>query len=218
MKTFDVPHKGIRNALSQLSLMAGKTNYSKNSEVDKLYQLGKAVFSILSIHAQDENEVTLRHLEEKLPGSSNHDKDEHQLIEAKQRQLEDQLQEIYALSQSGGAIGGQGDEFYSRLNDFHSLYLTHMAEEEKDTQPLLWQYFTDEELAAHRREIISRNAPEVLLTWFRFVIPAQSHTERVMLLSGFKANAPQLFFQQGMQVIGMALPDHEFEQLQQALL
>jgi hypothetical protein len=34
MKTYDVPHKGLRNALSQLSLMAGKTNYSNQQEVE----------------------------------------------------------------------------------------------------------------------------------------------------------------------------------------
>jgi hypothetical protein len=58
-KTYDVPHKGLRNALSQLSLLAGKTNFSDVREVDVLFELGTNVFKMLSIHAADEDEVTL---------------------------------------------------------------------------------------------------------------------------------------------------------------
>jgi hypothetical protein len=217
LSPFDVPHKGIRNALSQLSLLAGKTNYNNAPEVAALFELGKSVFSILSIHAHDENEGTLRHLEEKLPGASAHDMLEHEQIETLQEELENCLKQLYENSENGAPAGSQGTEFYSRLNDFHALYLQHMAAEEKETQPLLWKFFSDEELADHRREIISRNPPGILLTWFRFVVPAQSHSERIALLKGFKVNAPKAFFQEGMQAIGMVLPDNEFQKLQEAL-
>jgi len=63
MKTYDVPHKGLRNALSQLQLLAGKTDYSNQQEVAHLCQLGDDVFKILTVHATDENEVTLAELE-----------------------------------------------------------------------------------------------------------------------------------------------------------
>ena len=33
---------------------------------------------------------------------------------------------------------------------------------------------------------MARNPPQTLLIWFRFVIPAQSHKERVGLFTGFK--------------------------------
>ena len=65
MKTYDVPHKGLRNALSQASLLAGKTNFADVLEVEILYRLGADVFKILNIHAADEDEVTLAELEKR---------------------------------------------------------------------------------------------------------------------------------------------------------
>jgi len=82
---------------------------------------------------------------------------------------------------------------------------------------LLWQYFSDEELASHREKIMAKNPPSTLLIWFRFVIPAQSHAERLGLLTGFKKMAPAPFFAEGMEVIKQVLTDTEFGYLQSAL-
>ena len=58
----------MRNALSQLQLLAGKTDYSNHQEVEQFYKLGDDVFEILTIHAADENEVTLAELELRYAG------------------------------------------------------------------------------------------------------------------------------------------------------
>ena len=78
MKTYDVPHKGLRNALSQLSLLACKTDYASPQEVAPLYDLGAKVFKILNIHAADENEVTLAELESRYPSGAQHDTHDHE--------------------------------------------------------------------------------------------------------------------------------------------
>ena len=82
---------------------------------------------------------------------------------------------------------------------------------------MLWKYFTDEELAEHRGKIMAKNPPRTLLTWFRFVIPAQSHNERVGLLTGFKKMAPASFFSEAMEVIKQVLTEKEFNELKEAL-
>lgn len=217
MKPYDVPHKGLRNALSQLQLLAGKTDYSHLDEVEQLYHLGEAVFKILTIHARDENEVTLAELEKRCPGCSQHDFDDHEQLHVAQQKLESLLSKIYTASKAGQNAIEDGEEFYLACSEFHGVYLEHTAEEERVTQPLLWQYFTDEELASHRKEIMSKNPPQTLLTWFRFVIPAQRHKENVGLLSGFKAMAPEPFFYEGMQVIQAVLTAQEFDKLKQEL-
>ena len=217
MRTYDVPHKGLRNGLSQLSLLAGRTDYADAAEVERLYRLGSRLFTILTIHAEDENNVTLAQLERRCPGCSQHDLDDHEEIHRAQADLERQLAAIHAGVQQGKNMAGAGAEFYLAFTEFHGEYLEHTAEEERVTQPMLWQYFTDEELAAHRREIMARNPPQTLLTWFEFVIPAQSHGERVGLLSGFKKMAPAAFFGEGMGVIEKVLAPAEFRRLEAAL-
>lgn len=216
-KTYDVPHKGLRNALSQMSLLAGKTNYANPQEIGQLYQLGKDVFRILSIHANDENEVTLAELEKHCPGCSQHDLDDHEHIHLAQAKLEKMLAEIHNDSLSGTDTTEDGAEFYLSFSEFHGEYLEHMAEEERVTQPLLWNYFTDEELAGHRGKIMAINPPQTLLTWFRFVIPAQSHKERVGLLTGFKKMAAPAIFNEGIALIKSVLTENEFKGLNRAL-
>lgn len=217
MKTYDVPHKGLRNALSQLSLLAGKTDYSNPEEVALLYQSGRDVFKILSIHAEDEDAITLAELEERCSGCSDHDKEDHQKIHTLQVNLENTLLKLYNDSKAGQDVSEAGDEFYLALSEFHGIYLEHTAEEERVTQALLWQHFSDEELAAHRSKIIAKNPPDTLLIWFRFVIPAQSHKERLTLLSGFKKMASTEFFNRGTEVIKTVLTQTEFEKLLKAL-
>jgi hypothetical protein len=217
MKTYDAPHKGLRKALSQLSLLAGKTDYSNAPEINELYQLGQDVFSLLHTHAADENEVTLAELETRCPTCSQHDVEDHQKLHQKQDKLEQLLSQIHSQSQAGSNLSQYGAEFYLALSEFHGIYLEHTAEEERVTQPLLWKYFTDEELAAHRARIMAKNPPRTLLTWFRFVIPAQNHAERVGLLSGFKKMAPGPFFEEGIAVVQKVLTAKEYKELECAL-
>lgn len=217
MKSYDVPHKGLRNALSQLSLLAGKTDYSKQREVEELYHLGTDIFKILSIHAADEDQITLLELEERCPGCTDHDKEDHKMIHEKQDELEAMLTNLYRTSKGDERLNELGQEFYLRLTEFHGTYLSHTAEEERVTQALLWNYFTDEELAQHRNKIMAKNPPETLLIWFRFVIPAQSHPERLGLLKGFKKMAPPDFYKAGMKVIQKFISEAEFELLSKDL-
>jgi len=217
MKTYDVPHKGLRNALSQMSLLAGRTNYSIPQDIEQLYTLGMDAFKILTIHAADENDVTLAELERHCPGCSQHDLKDHEEIHAAQDKLEKLLFDIHTGALTEEERVKAGAEFYLSFTEFHGQYLEHMAEEERVTQPLLWQYFTDEDLALHRGRIMAKNPPQTLLIWFRFVIPAQSHGERVGLLTGFKKMAPAPFFNDGMEVIRGVLTTKEFEELNNAL-
>lgn len=217
MKLYDVPHKGLRNALSQVSFLAGKTDYSDPHQVEQLYNLGTDVFKILEIHASDENEVTLAELEKRCPGCSQHDMEDHEQIHIKQHQLEKLLMTIYQDSKSGKDVTEEGAEFYLAFSEFHGEYLEHTAEEERVTQVLLWQHFSDEELAGHRGKIMAKNPAHTLLIWFRFVIPAQTHAERTGLLKGFQKLAPASFFKEGMEVIKKMLAAEDFAKLESAL-
>lgn len=217
MKAFDVPHKGLRNALSQVSLLTGKTDYTNQQEVEILYKLCLDVFKILTIHATDEDGVTLAELEKRCPGSADHDQEDHRKIHTLQNNLEKLIAKIYNCSQLNGDVQAEAEEFYLSFSEFHGMYLKHIAEEERITQLLLWKYFSDEELASHRVKIMSKNPQETLLIWFRFVLPAQNHSERVGLFSGFKKMASPELFAKSMSVVKEVLTKTEFERLSRTL-
>jgi hypothetical protein len=214
MNSFSVPHKGLRNGLGQLSLLAGSIDYNNHLEVEKLYALGITIFQMLTIHAGDEDDIVLAQLEERSPGSTKQNIKEHEQLHIQQHELEDLLEEI---NKGGEDLSVKGAQFYRLLNVFIAQYLLHIDGEEIIIQPLLWQHFTDDELAGHRALIMRKNPPPTLLNWFRFSIPAQSHAERVGLLKGFKMNAPQPFFEQGLGVIKTVLSDQDYRQLTESL-
>jgi hypothetical protein len=68
-----------------------------------------------------------------------------------------------------------------------------------------------------RNKIMGNLSPDILLIWFRFIIPAQSDQERAGLLSGFKKMAPAAFFEQVIQLIKTVLAEKEFDTLMKAL-
>lgn len=212
MRTFDVPHKGIRHGLSQLSLLAGNTDYEDPGAVDILVKTGREVFLLMNTHAQDENDVSLKYLEEKMPGASHHDLEDHVRLHVEQSRLERMLEMINDRTHDFS-----GAEFYSLLAEYHARYLQHMTEEEHVTQQLLWDNFTDEELAAHRAEIMKELPADTLLLWFKYIAPAQSHSERAGLFKGFKANAPRAVFEQTMTVLKTVLSNGHYEKLAREL-
>lgn len=211
-----MPHKGIRNAFSQLIHLAGKTDYNDRRQVEKLYNLGKETFHFLHCHARDENEVTLAALEARAPGASAHDMEDHERIEARQLDLEQALEEIHNTAQQGG-LSAKVSWFYGSLLDFWSDYLKHMAEEETVTQHLLWKHFSDEELAEHRRQIIGRLEPETLVMMLKYIAPALAPAERHGLLKGMKMNAPGPFFEAVNSELQKVLDEEERKSLAQAL-
>lgn len=216
VSSYDVPHKGLRNALAQLSLLAGSTDYNDPTEVRQLHALGSDVFSLLAIHSNDEDEVVLAALELRCPGCGDHDTEDHIRIHRQQEELEHALALLYTASEEGRDVAEAGADFYLLLSEFHGSYLGHMAREERRTQPLLWEHFSDEELVAHRAKIMASNPPETLLTWFRFVLPAQSLKERVGLLQGFGKAVHPDFFAEAMAVAKAVLPREEFDRVQAA--
>lgn len=213
LPVFDVPHKGVRNALSQLSLLAGQTDYTTPAAVTRLYRLGKQVFRMLALHAADENEVSLKHLESRAPGIATHNLEEHEDLEVLQHELETQLEEMHVHSSDGADVSEQGASFYKKFSVLHAAQLEHMLEEEQETQIAMWQYFTDEELLSQRRETIGRNKPEDLCLMLRFIIPAQNHAERVHLLRGMRASAPASLFTTLLGILQEVLPGEEFARL-----
>ena len=67
LKSFEIPHKGLRNLLAQLSFQAGNTDFTDAAQVTRLHELGRTLFQLLTEHARDEDDVLLAALEQRTP-------------------------------------------------------------------------------------------------------------------------------------------------------
>ncbi len=216
VKLFEAAHKGLRNALSQFSYVLGKSDFNSSMDIAKLHSLGKDLFMMLSSHANDENTLILAALEAKVPGSSKHDMDDHERLEHAQNAIEKMLNEIKELNSKGEDALGMGAELYMKFSKFHGDYLLHTVEEETDTQRLLWENFTDQELHAMRGKIIAGFTPEAFEKWQSYIMPAITQSDLLMMLGGMKVNAPEQFTRL-MVMAEKFLPAEEFTAVKEKL-
>lgn len=212
IRSFALPHKALRNALGQFSLRLGHTDFSDSEQLKALKRLGRELFALLNDHVHTENEHTLRHLEERAPRSGDHDRDDHQRLEAVQDELQQRLENC-----NGTETAEFAHIFYLDFSRFHSVYLEHIFEEETVTESLLQQHFSDEELTAHRNAIMQRMDFALLLLWLKYAIPSQQDADNAAMLTGMKANAPETAFRTLIETIRAELPAERFERLMAAL-
>lgn len=208
IKSFAAPHKGLRNVISKFSFQLGHTDFKESLQLRKLKLLGSDMFTLLKDHVNTENGHTLKHLEERVQGASEHDRHDHERLELTQDSLEHQL-ENFTGSESADEI----HSFYLNFSMFQSQYLEHIYEEETVTELLLQQNFTDKELFQHRAAIMQKISFPVMLLWMKYTIPAQSEKESLGMLSGLKVSAPENAFEQVLRVIEAGMTTERYKSL-----
>jgi hypothetical protein len=208
IKSFAAPHKGLRNVISKFSFQLGHTDFDDPPQLSKLKGLGSDMFTLLKDHVNTENNHTLKHLEERVHGASEHDKHDHEKLELIQDSLENQLENF-----TGNESADEIHSFYLNFSMFQSQYLEHIYEEETVTELLLQQHFTDEELLQHRIAIMQKVPFPVMLLWMKYTIPAQSEKESLDMLGGLKANAPKEVFEEVLQAISAEMNAERYKSL-----
>ena len=209
---FSAPHKALRRTMAAFSVLAGQTNFNNNEAIEKLKTMGNEMFLLLSSHANTEDKIILNALEAKLPGSSDHDKQDHIKIEKLQHELEVLLNNL-----NTSVTADEAYDFYLKFAAFHSLYLEHTNEEEMVTQELIWEYFTNEEQLGMRASIIAKMKPEVYAIWLKHIIPAQNETENLAMLGAIRKNMPAENYASIMKVLEQNMPAADFKSLEQKL-
>jgi hypothetical protein len=208
VRSFDLPHKALRNVIAKFSFRLGSVEVTDPKQLESLKQLGEEMFSMLKNHVHTENEHTLRHIESRAPGSGDHDRADHERLEV----IQDDLQ--YWINQlSGSESPDEMHNLYLEFSRFHSQYLEHIFEEETVTEILLQKHFTDDELLQFRTSIMQHMEFPMMLLWLKYAVPAQAEEQSFGLLSGFKTNAPADVFEQVLTVIKSEMTPEAYQRL-----
>ena len=209
LKSLDPPHKGLRNALSKLALIAGKTNYTSINSVEKLQLIAKDVFHLLKDHTATENKFILAPLEKINPSFTKDYYSHHLEIDGIEEQL---LDRIMALN--GQQTNDHGHQLYLDICQFQSHYLKHINEEDIALEAEMQKHFTDEDLMQHQIAIMGEMNFETLLLWFKYIVPARRPEENAQVLIGFKSAAPEAAFNAVIEVIKKEISENEFHEIQ----
>ncbi|MFY8052889.1 MAG: hemerythrin domain-containing protein [Armatimonadaceae bacterium] len=205
LRPLDPPHKGIRNALAQLSLAAGSTAASDTAAVESLVTLCNDVLDFLDEHADFEEKYILEPLEERVPGAGADDHAAHQELETKVQGLRILLSSLTSTPNQDTI-----DAFYTEVVLFQAL-------EEATTERLMMEHFSDEELIGHQIAIMGETSFESLLRMFRFIAPARRLDENLQVMQAFRANAPESAVTAVLATLQNAMPAPQYNALIDAL-
>jgi hemerythrin-like domain-containing protein len=208
MNIYGFPHKGLRNALSQLQFETSKVDISSDQDVSALKALSETVVTLLELHQDAEDSVMLPDIEARAPGSTTHNAREHERLHAMVEAIAHHTQLLTV-----GAGAGAHSELFDAINAFISDYLTHMAEEEHEVNATIWQHFSDDEILGWQGQIMGKLTPEQKMLWFRFIIPALTPFEREIMLGGVRANVPAETYAAILEMLSQYMPEHELAPL-----
>lgn len=208
IRIFLAPHKALRNTMSAFMILTGQTNFKNKKAIEKLKIAGKEMFFLLTSHAETEEKIVLSLLESKLPGASEHDKQDHLKIEKLQHELQ-----IHLNLLSTSVTDNEAHEFYLKFASFFSLYLEHIDEEETVTQKLIWENLSvDEQLGIHTT-IVAKMDPETYMIWMKHMFPAQNETENLVMLAAIQKNMPAERFAALMELLENNMAEKDFSSL-----
>ena len=209
LKSLDPPHKGLRNALSKLALIAGKTNYASVESVKKLQLISKDVFHLLKDHTATENKFILGALEAVNKSFTKDYYTDHVEMDKIEQQLFDRI-----MSLNGEQTNDFGHQLYLDICQFQSHYLEHINEEDVALEAEMQKHFTDEDLMQHQIAIMGEMNFETLLLWFKYIVPARRPEENAQVLSGFKSAVPESAFNAVIDIIKNEVSENELHEIQ----
>jgi hypothetical protein len=188
LKSLDPPHKGLRNALSQFSLLAGNTNYKSKLEIEVLKSLGEELFHLLKNHTKNEDTYILAPLKDKYLEDTTYFENVHCTLDSMELKLKSTL-----ASFDGNQSDEIGHEFYLSFTEFHGEFLKQIANEDRNLETDMQAAFTDEELIQQQVDIMKSMDFPTLLLWFKYIVPARRIEENAQVLTAFKSTGSEAF-------------------------
>jgi hypothetical protein len=82
-------------------------------------------------------------------------------------------------------------------------------------EPLMQELFSDAELQGH--QIAQKTTSDLLLLWFKYIVPARQLSENLQVLTAYRASVPQEQFDIVMTQIERAMAPDSFHVLNRAL-
>ncbi len=180
-------HKGLRKALFDLALAAGKTDYNESIEVKALQHQFEEVVDFLHRHSIMEETFILPVLKSRAPDVAFSDSRKYSRAESALDILEYSLQVIQYSPDEKTTLGRR---FYMDLCDFVAMYLVYMQEEETETTRALATLCTPSELEKVYSNMLNQSSTKERALILKYVLPSVDTPERETLIKGFSSAVP----------------------------
>jgi hypothetical protein len=181
-------HKGIRSMLLDLVVRSGRVDWTDQLEATTFRQDLQSVFALLSSHAHHESEFI-------TPLLVKYAKPVAEILEGAHHEQETQLDSLLAAAHAIESVRPdapvKGHAFVVRLSRIVGEMLVHMADEEDVAMAALWEALDDAAIEAVHQQLVASIAPDKMVAFLRWMIPAMNGEERAAMLGDMRAAAPE---------------------------
>ena len=181
-------HKAIRSFMADTLVRIGSIDVADPIARNGVLAQLELLLDLCLGHLRHENEWVHSAIEARQPAGSRRIADEH--VEHVDAIAE--LRTEAALLRA--ASGAEADRIAQRLYRHFALFVAenfaHMHVEETAHNALLWQHYSDGELAALHGRILANITPAEHVVVARWMIPASTPAERARIVAGMKSQMP----------------------------
>lgn len=184
-------HKGIRQALFDVTVQAGRLDVADIDAVDAYLADQERLLALLHLHHHSEDTFVQPLVVEHAPALAEIIAADHGEVEVGMACLEERARGLVSASRGGRPAAAVN--LYLDLSRFTSAYLAHQLVEETQVMPALRAVFPTDELVAAEMAVRAAASPAELAMAVRYMLPAMNVEERTELLAGMSMAPPEVF-------------------------
>ena len=209
-------HRGLRALLLETSQQLQQTDFANADEATDAVERVNGVVKIFDAHAAKEDKFVFAAIAAYEPSVVDAFEQEHVEDHKLGQDLQNWLTAFgYAVAPS--AKETIAAELTKSFIEFSVFNLRHMAKEENVINPLLWRYYSDDELRGIAQEITKSVPPHEAAVMGRWMVRGLNNTEILNWLKSAKNNAPQPVFEGLLSIAETELQPQRWSQVQDAL-
>lgn len=209
-------HKGLRSLLFDSAQLLQTTDFTAETEAVAAVERVQTVVAIFEGHASKEDNYVFAAIAAYEPSVVDAFEQEHVEDHALGQSLQNWLT-AFGYAQAPSAKKTIGDELTKAFIAFAVFNLNHMAKEEKIINPLLWRYYSDEELHGITLQILQSIAPQEMAVFSRWMVRGVNNPEMIHWFNGVKLTAPAPAFHGLISIAENELETSRWTAIQEAL-
>ncbi|MGE4329000.1 hypothetical protein [Diaphorobacter sp.] len=208
-------HKALRAFMTDTLVGLGRLDAEDDLE---LHQATARLLQLLDLcrsHLHHENTFVHPAIERHAPGSAAVVAQEHEGHEQAIAALATAAQQLLQCPHE--QRGRVAHALYQQLALFVAHNFEHMHLEETAHNAVLWDHYSDTELAAIEGALVASIAQEEMLVILRWMLPSMTAYERLLMLRDMHRNAPPQAFEMALGVVRPHLSPTEWDKLARGL-
>ena len=218
-------HKGIRSMLysaaTRLQSMDFEDLERSNAFVKEMKHdlgdsLSNCLLCLLSVHSSHEEKDIFSQLHAHDPGAVKMVMKEHGELARRVQELSDTCDQILATSDRSEHLR-LGERLGLESTELFSYYMVHLAHEDDWVVPVMWQWFSDEQLNAMRAGFYNNLPISLFETWMRWTLPALTPSELRNFVAAARHDPPPNRFDDLLRIAESSLEPAAWRRLQTSL-